>query len=427
MASNVKIMNSIIQNSPVLRAQLPQVTEMNIREVTGTITGNQALSNEFYTEVSNKLLLQKVIMQGDMSHPLAKTMKIDRFQYGDSISMVATNLLRVYDYHALNDSSNLGNVFEQFRPEVVEYVYSINKKSFIPLTTNIQELNLIVTREGGVQSWLTALMQSLTNTKYVDEFESAKKLVSYTYLGGTIARQETDTVTDQASAESLTIKLRKAYMDFQEAQDTYSGNGFTVITNEDDIMLIINTSIMAIQDVTVLAKAFNMSKTDFLGRIIVLSKPVYGLEHVQALMYDKRRFFIIDNVLPMQMVVENGRYLSKTIYLHYWQTYGSFVVPNALCFVDDLQNDDTVTAVSITNSESTVTHGTPLKLTATVTGDTTNDVYWIIPNSFDSQIYVTEDGTLHVYDKENVGKVVKVKAISKKNISKFAEKDFTVA
>ena len=101
-------------------------------------------------------------------------------------------------------------------------------------------------------------------------------------------------------------------------------------------MLFMRADITSEVDVEVLARAFNLSSTDLMGRVIIVPDfgDLEGAENIFAVMCDFDYPVIIDKLFTVEDF-RNSSNLSTNYYLHVWQTYSTSPLNNAVAFVSN--------------------------------------------------------------------------------------------
>jgi hypothetical protein len=94
--------------------------------------------------------------------------------------------------------------------------------------------------------------------------------------------------------------------------------------------LIIDADLEAELDVDVLAKAFNMDKTNFLGHVTVIDG--FASTGLEAVLVDQDWFMVYDNLQKLE-TIRNPRGLYWNYYFHIWQTLSVSRFSNAVAFV----------------------------------------------------------------------------------------------
>jgi hypothetical protein len=101
----------------------------------------------------------------------------------------------------------------------------------------------------------------------------------------------------------------------------------TTWTPKENQILLIRSDVDASTDVEVLAKAFNMDKTNFLKRKIVVDS--FGDADTLALICDESIFEVRDDLYQVRSF-DNGSNLVTNYWLHHWQTISISLFGNAV-------------------------------------------------------------------------------------------------
>lgn len=173
-------------------------------------------------------------------------------------------------------------------------------------------------------------------------------------------------VSNEATGKAFVKALRNAFLDFQEpnaknnAWAKVGGYGNAVVTwsNPEDIVLLIRNDILTDIDVDVLAAAFNMDKTNFMGRVIGVDNfdkydedgtKTFDGSAILALIADKSWFRIKSQDLAMDEFY-NANNRTWQLYLNNVKMYNFSVFANAQLIVTSVP---TVKPTSITLVPST--------------------------------------------------------------------------
>ena len=123
------------------------------------------------------------------------------------------------------------------------------------------------------------MVNSLYNGAYITRYNQAKGLPLAAFEAGAIKYEVIPDVTDEQTAKNMIRKMRADYSKMQIPSTRFNAwadvkgeDAFALKTWSDpeDIIVMISADVEALVDVEVLAAAFNMSKADFIGRVIVV-------------------------------------------------------------------------------------------------------------------------------------------------------------
>lgn len=146
----------------------------------------------------------------------------------------------------------------------------------------------------------------------------------------------------------------------------------------DDLHLIIDADLEAQMDVEILARAFNMDKTDFLGHVTVIDG--FASSGLEAVLIDKDWFMVYDNELSMESVRNpKGKYWNY--FYHVWQTLSVSRFANAVAFVSGTV--PAVTQIIVDPTIASIKAGTSYEFNAYVrqTDNVARTVTWSVTAS----------------------------------------------
>lgn len=391
MNSGINTMNYIRTNSSqAYQDAVPVATKTNIQEI-GNILLNDAyqpMLNEFVNNLINRIALT-IVRNKSYDNPLAM------FKKG-SVPL-GTDIQDIYENPANPEPYEYSDVAMQklltiTDPDTHVAYYRRNRQDLYTKTITREGL------QGAFVSWdkfndfITAITQSLYSGNYISEFDYTKGLIDGAYDNNKVIVEVVDAVQDEASATAFVKKLRALYskMSFPSteynAYSKFSGAKGVIKTwtNKDRICVIVTADIMSEVDVDVLARAFNMDKADFLGRVIEIDK--FENPEIQAVICDESWLQIYDNIFRFDEFY-NARTMSWNEYLHAWGTFAICPFANAVILATEQPNP--ATNISFASESVDVTGvGTQkdVVLTITPSGSTTDIEYY----SSDTSIFTVE-------------------------------------
>ena len=185
------------------------------------------------------------------------------------------------------------------------------------------------------EDFISSITNSLYSGNYIDEFKYTKGLIQGAYENNKAIVEVVDAITDQASAKAFIKKCRNLYaqMSFPSSNfNAYSkntGDNKPVVTWTDAsrVVLLLRADILAEVDVEVLANAFQMDKTTFLGRVLPVDN--FGNDKILGLIADEAFFQIYENQFRFDEFY-NARVMAWNYYLHVWQTFAICPFANAV-------------------------------------------------------------------------------------------------
>lgn len=270
-----KMREMSVDNGSIYHQYVPVVTESTtIGEFGAPILDSQNVNvlNDFIG------LLKKVVFTAvytkTFNNPLAQ-LEGERMPLGQFIENTYTNPSLKRGFNPLDFSGLLQRYESQ---TAVEYL-SVNSDLQFMVTVTREKIRNAFTSWTNLEDFVTAQVNSLYNSCYITRYNQTKGLPLAAFQKGAIKYEVITNPTNEATAKNLIRKMRADYSKMQIPSTAYNAwqdvkgeDAFALKTWSDpqDIVVLISADVEALVDVDVLAAAFNMSKTDFLGRVIVV-------------------------------------------------------------------------------------------------------------------------------------------------------------
>ena len=398
LPKGAKVFNVVRENiNEVYMNTLPSATEDNIQTISNILFNDayQPMLNDFVTNLINRIALT-IIRNKTFNNPLAILRK-GSVPLGTDIQDIYENPAEAEQYELSN--TEMAKLLTITDPDTHVAYYRRNRKDLY--TKRISRENL----QGAFVSWekfeeyISAITTSLYSGNYIDEFKLTKALVDGAYDNNKVIVETVDAVTDETSAKAFIKKARALFnkMKFPStdynAYSKFSGakGQITTWTDEDRVVMIVTSDVMAEVDVDVLARAFNIDNTKFLGRVIEVDK--FENEEIQAVICDEAWFQIYENIMRFDEFY-NARVMAWNEYLHVWQTYA--ICPFADAVVLATKQPDPATAIDVQN-------------VSVVKGNTANVTVTLTPSNATSELtFISGDET--IFTVSSTGVVTGVKA-----------------
>lgn len=382
------IRNSATDN---FKTYVPLANAENVAEVGAGILVNQTVQNEFLTALVDRIGLV-IVKSISLRNPLAKFKK-GSLPMGRTIEEIFTDITKekLYDVEEAEQK-----VFEREIPNVKTLFHERNRQSFYHQTIQDSSLKTAFLSWGNFESFIASIINAIYNSAEVDEYEYMKLIIDNYYSKGLFKVVKVD--DPMASTGALTNFIKKARataLKMTLPQGTRDYNAMAVRTRSDirDVHLFIDADLNAELDVDVLAKAFNMDRTTFLGNVTVIDG--FASTGLKAVMVDKDWFMVYDTLQQME-TIRNPRGLYWNYYYHVWQVLSASRFANAVAFVS---GDDVpaVTQVIVSPAIASVKQGKSQAFTAYVraTDDKEHKVVWSVDGA-STGTSISGDGVLTV-------------------------------
>ena len=269
-----QIRESIVSDNKVYQEQIPVVSELTSSQAYGQalLSLPSDMRNKFISSLVNRISYTAFEVKY-FNNPL-RDLQRNELPLGAIGQNIYINPARGRVYN-IDDFAGL---LAKYESDIKTEYTPINFDVQYPVTIVRKELEKAFTSWGDLERFLAGITTSLYNGAYIDDYKFTKKLITNAYTQNAV-QMETYTFAGatptEAELKGLVKKLRTDYKNFQIPSTNYNawakvgGYGRAIVSWSDpeDIVVFVNNQLGADIDVDVLASAFNMNKTDLIGRI----------------------------------------------------------------------------------------------------------------------------------------------------------------
>lgn len=373
------IVNAITNSNPSTFAQyVPLANATNVASVGAGLQMSQAVQNEFITSLIDRIGLV-VVSRASLENPLKK-FKRGMLEQGRSIEEIFVDITTAQKY---NPSDSESTLFKRSIPNVKTLFHDLNRQDFYTQTVSDEQLSNAFISWNAFDQFVSGIINAIYNSAEVDEYEYMKLIIDNYYSKGFFKVVPVTAPTDATSATSFVKALRSTARKMTLPNGSRDFNSLAVRQRStmDDLHLLISADVEAEIDVDVLAKAFNMSKTDFLGNVTVIDG--FASTGLQAVLVDKDFFMVYDKLQKLE-TVRNSKGLYWNYFYHVWQIMSASRFANAVAFVSGTVAP--VTQVIVNPAITALKAGSSFEFTAYVhqTDSATHAVTWSVAASTSS-------------------------------------------
>lgn len=373
-----KMREMSVDNGSIYHQYVPVVTDSTtIGEFGQPILDSQNTNvlNDFVS------LLKKVVYTSvynkTFNNPLAN-LEGERLPLGQFIEDVYVNPAKARGFN-VNDFAGL---LQKYEAEVATQYLTVNSDLQYQVTITREKIRNAFTSWSNLENLVAGMVNSLYNGAYLTRFNQAKGLVLSAYVGNNAQIETVSAVSDTSTAKALVKKMRATFSKMQipstkfNAWNKVKGGNLALKTWSDaeDVIVLISADVEANLDVEVLASAFNMSKADFLGRVVVVDDfsqyaddgtvSVDG-SAIQAMICDKAWFKIKTQDFAMDEFY-NANNRSWQYYLNDVRMCNYSLFANAVIFATSQPTVD-ATAITAGADSATVKAGEKVTVPFTLT------------------------------------------------------------
>lgn len=414
----------------------------SIRAIGAIVMEYQPLQNAFLSALVNRI--GRVIITSRLYENPWAGFKKGLLEYGETVEEIFVEIAKP---HQFDPELAETNQFKREIPDVRAAFHTMNYQKFYKVTVSNDQLRQAFLSWQGITDLIGRIIDSLYTGANFDEFLTMKYMIARMAVDGNIAPVNIPTV-DATNAKQIVSNIKGISNALEFMSTEYNYAHVHTYTDKRFQYLIMNAQFNAVIDVEVLASAFNMSKAEFMGNVIMVDSfkpsaddqkrlaelfvndPSYKpftqeelnlLDTMPAVLVDEQWFMIFDNYYNMTEKY-NGEGLYWNYWYHVWKTFSTSPFNNAMLFST---TSPAITGLTVSPSTATVTKGQSIQLTATVagTGFYNKGVTWSMTGATSSTL--TDTGLLTV-GADETGTSIVVNATSTEDTTKSATSTITV-
>lgn len=382
--TSVDILNAIRNNATTNYQNYIPKAEPNvesIREIGAIIMDNPGLKNELFSALMARIA-RVIILSKTYENPWARFKK-GYLEFGETVEEIFVSIAEPFDY---DPEVAEKEVFKREQANVQSAFYTMNYQKFYKTTIQNNSLKTAFLSWDGVTDLISKITESLYTAANYDEFLVMKYVIAINILRGRLYPVQIPSTTPE-NMKLITAQFKAISNELEFMSTNYNAAGVQTYTNKNDQYLIVNAAFDATMDVEVLASAFNMNKVEFMGhRVLVdgfgvldiprLNKLIgkninyyefsqdelNALNQIPAILVNDNWFMIFDNLYEFTENY-NGQGMYWNYFYHVWKTFGVSPFSQAISFVSGAP---AITEITITPSETTVSPGQRILLSANV-------------------------------------------------------------
>lgn len=415
--------------SPTNRAYLPAPEPGNAAAFYNALVKYDAVMNEFLTQMVNRIMMSWV-RSAEAYDPL-EFLRNEANGPGFSIQETYVDMFDAVDFDMCDDYSE--EIFRSETPNVYTIYHSINFQKRVKSTVKTQIMSRAFVDWSAVEDMAARIVGELYESMRDAEYQATKGLLNMAFEGGWAKPIGVSPVNienvDGAAMRANTVKIRSAIGRMKFASRDYNFMGVKNRTTIDDILFITTPEYISAQDVEVLASSFNMSKSDFLGRVVEVDD-FGGAEKKGAVGFiiSKEWFKIFRTMTKM-----SEQYNAAADFINYWyRVDGIFSVSmfqNCAVLVDS-SKIDTIESVTVDANQKAGKCKSTLITAKIAAADSGNKYHyeklnWSVSGANSKKTKVSPFGLLFVGPDETAG-TLSLTATSAQDSTKTSTVDVTV-
>lgn len=313
-STTLGILNNIRQNaSQEYIDRIPEATRENITSVGNALQKYTLLYNEFCDALFNKI--GKTIIESKLfSNKLAR-FKSGTVMTGQDVEEIFVEMAKSEGAYDKTGPNPLGR---RSPSEIKALYHRLNRQDVYAISIGDVDFIRAFQSESTLGEFIKRQIESVYSGASYDEWCAMKELIA-TYEGIATVKTTAFTGANGADAGKQFVKtLRKLAQDMTFASRSYNKAKVLTWTQPENLVLFVNKDIVAEVDVEVLAKAYNMGKTDIQIEIVTMDDFGTGASQPYAILADHEWVKVFD-VLSHMETQRNAQGMFTNYFLHIHQ------------------------------------------------------------------------------------------------------------
>lgn len=391
-ANAAQVLNAIRANQNYdYQSRVPEATQGTLKQVGNAILSSFDLQNAFLNALVNRIAL--VLINSKMFYNPLRVFKKGTIEYGEIVEEIFVNIAKAHVYDPVVAEQE---VFKREIPDVDAIFHKMNYKNFYKVTIQNEDLRQAFLSSQGISDLIARIVDSLYSGANYDEFLIMKNMIVDAVKNGRMASVTIPEATAE-NAKSIITTIKSVSNALEFPSTAYNAQGVLTYTPKDRQVLILDTKFDAINDVEVLASAFNMDKAEFMGRRVLIDN-FADLTGVPAVLVDESWWMVFDMQINFTEIY-NAQGLYWNYFYHVWKLFSESPYSNAVVFTS---NPNSVTSVTVSPESANVAKGSTQQMTATVvtTGYAPKTVNWSVTGAQTPTSRISNTGLLTVATNE---------------------------
>ena len=355
----------------------------SLHDIGEFIMSYQPYQNAFLNALVNRI--GRVLVTSRMWNNPWSVFKKGYMEFGETVEEIFVNIAKPFSFDPGRAETE---VFKREMPDVRAAFHTMNFQKFYKVTISNDQLRQAFLSWQGITDLIAKIVDSLYTGMQYDEFVTLKYMLCREILNGGLY-VETVPAVSNANMKGIIEKMRAMSAKLEYLKPDFNMAHVMNASKRDRQYLIIPADVEAKADVEVLASAFNMDRTTFLGHLIEVdsladhdfirlaelfgndssytaftSEELSLLGDIAGVVTDIDWWMVFDNFQQFTQNY-NGQGLYWQYFYHTWKTFSVSPYAPAVVFSS---TTNSITGVTVTPSTANVAQGSALTLSATVAG-----------------------------------------------------------
>lgn len=327
MGYSLSVLNNIRANaSQDYQNRIPEATQANIQAIGNSFQQYSVQFNEFKEALIHKI--GKTILESKLFKNKLARFKSGAILSAQDVEEIFIGMAKAEGSYNPAGPNPLGR---REGPDVLVMYHRQNRQDYYAISIGDVDFIKAFKSEATLDSFISRLINAVYSGANYDEWLAMKNILA-TYEG--YFDYEVPVMAGsnaEATAKGFVKTLRKAVQDLSFPSTEYNAAGVLTVSEPSGLALLVHKDILAEVDVEVLAKAFNLGKTDI--QIDPISMDDFGsMGNCYGILMDKDFLKVWDTLSKME-TQRNAQGLFTNYFYHVHQILSASKFKNAVRLV----------------------------------------------------------------------------------------------
>lgn len=327
MGYSIEILNRIrAQASTDYQDRIPVATQATIQAIGNSFANYEPVYNEFKEALIHKI--GKTILESKLFKNKLARFKSGSILTAQDVEEIFIDMVKAEGQYDKTGPNPLGR---RDTADVKVMYHRENRRDYYAISIGDVDFIKAFKSEATLDNFISRLINAVYSGASYDEWLAMKNiLATYTgYFDYQVPVMAGDNA--EATAKAFVKTLRKAVQDLSFPSDKYNASGVLTWSDPAGLALLVNKDILAEVDVEVLAKAFNLGKTDI--QVEPISMDDFGsMGDCYGILMDKDFLKVWDTLSKME-TQRNAQGLFTNYFYHVHQILSASKFKNAVRLV----------------------------------------------------------------------------------------------
>lgn len=327
MGYSLEILNRIrAQASTEYQTRIPEATQATIQAIGNSFQQYEPVWNEFKEALIHKI--GKTILESKLFKNKLARFKSGSIMTAQDVEEIFIGMVKAEGAYDKNGPNPLGR---RDTADVKVMYHRENRRDYYAISIGDVDFIKAFKSEATLDNFISRLINAVYSGASYDEWLAMKNiLATYNgYFDYEVPAMAGDNA--EATAKAFVKTLRKAVQDLSFPSTQYNAAGVNTWSEPSGLALLVHKDILAEVDVEVLAKAFNLGKTDI--QIEPISMDDFGsMDKCYGILMDKDFLKVWDTLSKME-TQRNAQGLFTNYFYHIHQILSASKFKNAVRLV----------------------------------------------------------------------------------------------